>query len=71
MDKMYEIETLAIHAGQEPEAFQRTMFGRIGAKRPGDPAEFGAVCAFLCSQQAAYVTAQNILMDGGLYPGTM
>lgn len=33
------------------------------------PDEFGAVCAFLCSQQAAYITAQNVLMDGGLYPG--
>jgi 3-oxoacyl-[acyl-carrier protein] reductase len=28
------------------------------------------VCAFLCSEQAGYVTAQNILLDGGLYPGT-
>ena len=47
------------------------MFNRIGAKRPGDPDEFGSVCAFLCSRQAAYVTAQNILMDGGLFPGTL
>ena len=43
----------------------------MGAKRPGEPDEFGATCAFLCSQQAAYITAQNILMDGGLYPGTL
>jgi 3-oxoacyl-[acyl-carrier protein] reductase len=65
------LEAGARQSGQEPEAFQQAMFGRIGAKRPGEPAEFGAVCAFLCSQQAAYVTAQNILMDGGLYPGTL
>jgi 3-oxoacyl-[acyl-carrier protein] reductase len=41
----------------------------IPAKRFGTPHEFGAVCAFLCSQQAGYMTGQNILLDGGLYPG--
>lgn len=39
------------------------------AGRVGDPAELGAMCAFLCSSHAGYVTGQNILMDGGLYPG--
>lgn len=39
------------------------------AGRVGDPAELGAMCAFLCSTHAGYVTGQNILMDGGLYPG--
>jgi 3-oxoacyl-[acyl-carrier protein] reductase len=39
-------------------------------KRFGHPDEFGAVCAFLCSVQAGYVTGQNILVDGGAYPGT-
>jgi len=38
--------------------------------RFGEPDEFGAACAFLCSVQAAYITGQNILMDGGAYPGT-
>ena len=33
-------------------------------------ARFGAVCAFLCSLQAGYLTGQNILLDGGAYPGT-
>jgi 3-oxoacyl-[acyl-carrier protein] reductase len=33
-------------------------------------AEFGATCAFLCSTQAGYITGQNILIDGGAYPGT-
>jgi 3-oxoacyl-[acyl-carrier protein] reductase len=42
----------------------------IPARRFGTPAEFGAVCAFLCSQQAGYLTGQNILLDGGAYPGT-
>ncbi|MBM3388859.1 MAG: SDR family oxidoreductase [Betaproteobacteria bacterium] len=38
--------------------------------RFGSAEEFGAVCAFLCSVHAGYITGQNILMDGGAYPGT-
>ncbi len=41
-----------------------------GSKRFGTPAEFGAACAFLCSVQAGYITGQNLLLDGGTYPGT-
>jgi len=71
-DRMWSVlEAGAQSAGQDQESFNEMMFRRIGARRPGDPVEFGAVCAFLCSQQAAYITAQNILMDGGLYPGTL
>ncbi|MDN6511614.1 MAG: SDR family oxidoreductase, partial [Corynebacterium sp.] len=43
----------------------------IPAGRFGDPAEFGATCAFLCSAQAGYITGQNMLIDGGAYPGTL
>lgn len=43
---------------------------QIPAKRFGTPEEFGAICAFLCSVQAGYLNGQNILPDGGLYPGT-
>ena len=42
----------------------------IPAQRFGTAAEFGAVCAMLCSAQAGYLTGQNILLDGGNYPGT-
>jgi 3-oxoacyl-[acyl-carrier protein] reductase len=42
----------------------------IPAQRFGSADEFGAVCAFLCSAQAGYLTGQNILLDGGAYPGT-
>jgi 3-oxoacyl-[acyl-carrier protein] reductase len=42
----------------------------IPAQRFGTAAEFGAICAMLCSRQAGYLTGQNILLDGGSYPGT-
>jgi len=42
----------------------------VPAGRFGTPAEFGAVCAFLCSAHASYVAGQNVLVDGGNYPGT-
>jgi 3-oxoacyl-[acyl-carrier protein] reductase len=40
------------------------------AKRYGRPAELGAYCAFLCSAHAGFITGQNLLIDGGSYPGT-
>jgi 3-oxoacyl-[acyl-carrier protein] reductase len=41
----------------------------VPAGRFGTPEEFGQVCAFLCSVHASYITGQNILVDGGLFPG--
>jgi 3-oxoacyl-[acyl-carrier protein] reductase len=41
------------------------------SKRLGDAAEFGEACAFLCSAQAGYIVGQNLLLDGGAYPGTL
>jgi 3-oxoacyl-[acyl-carrier protein] reductase len=41
------------------------------SQRFGRPEEFGAVCAFLASGHAGYMTGQNILIDGGAYPGTL
>jgi 3-oxoacyl-[acyl-carrier protein] reductase len=40
------------------------------SRRFGRPDEFGATCAFLCSAHAGYITGQNVLIDGGAYPGT-
>jgi 3-oxoacyl-[acyl-carrier protein] reductase len=40
------------------------------AKRFGRPPELGAYCAFLCSEHAGFITGQNLLVDGGSYPGT-
>jgi 3-oxoacyl-[acyl-carrier protein] reductase len=45
--------------------------GRLNpAGRIGEPEEFGEACAFLCSAKAGFITGQNILLDGGAYPGT-
>ena len=63
-------EGSAHKSGQSVEAVRSAQQAQIPARRFGTPAEFGAICAFLCSQQAAYPTGQNILPDGGLYPGT-
>ena len=41
----------------------------IPARRLGDADEFGATCAFLCSTHAGFITGQNILLDGGIFPG--
>ena len=41
------------------------------AGRFGEPTEFGQACAFLCGAQAGYITGQNLLLDGGAFPGTM
>lgn len=42
----------------------------VPARRFGQTSEFGAACAFLCSTHAGYMTGQNLLIDGGAYPGT-
>jgi 3-oxoacyl-[acyl-carrier protein] reductase len=41
----------------------------VPARRLGTADEFGATCAFLCSAQAGYITGQNLLIDGGRFPG--
>ncbi|NYT85164.1 SDR family oxidoreductase [Pollutimonas harenae] len=41
----------------------------IPMRRLGTPAEIGDVCAFLCSEKAAYITGQSLLVDGGAYRG--
>jgi 3-oxoacyl-[acyl-carrier protein] reductase len=51
------------------DIWQRRVAG-VPAGRFGRPEEIGAYCAFLCSAQAGFITAQNLLIDGGAYPGT-
>ena len=61
---------VAKKSGQALEAVRDVRLKTIPAARFGTAEEFGAVCAFLCSAQAAYLTGQNNLLDGGAYPGT-
>jgi 3-oxoacyl-[acyl-carrier protein] reductase len=60
----------AAKTGQPLDAVLARRAAGIPAKRFGTADEFGAFCAFLCSVQAGYLTGQNILLDGGAYPGT-
>ena len=62
-------EGAASKTGQPVDALMDARRQTIPAKRFGQPQEFGAICAFLCSQHAGYMTGQNILADGGAYPG--
>jgi 3-oxoacyl-[acyl-carrier protein] reductase len=59
--KMQNKSVEEIHAGRRKS---------VPAGRFGDAAEFGALCAFVCSVHASYITGQNLLIDGGNYPGT-
>ena len=64
------LKAAADKTGKSMEEIRRTQQAQIPAGRYGTPQEFGAICAFLCSVQAAYMTGQNVLADGGAYPGT-
>ena len=64
------LSAMAKARGDEPEAMFAQQRAANPSKRFGSPSEFGAFCAFLCSAHAGYMTGQNILLDGGAYPGT-
>ena len=60
----------AAKSGQPLDAVMDARRKLNPTQRFGTAQEFGAFCAFLCSAQAGYLTGQNILLDGGAYPGT-
>ena len=60
----------ATKTGKTVDEVRAAQMAQVPARRFGHPDEFGAICAFLCSRQAGYLNGQNILPDGGLYPGT-
>ena len=60
----------ASRSGQSIDAVMDQRRAGIPAQRFGTAEEFGLVCAMLCSAHSAYLTGQNILLDGGAYPGT-
>ena len=62
-------QAAAERSGERVELLTQRRRSSIPAQRFGTAAEFGAICAFLCSQQAGYINGQNILADGGAYPG--
>ncbi len=64
------VRAVAATAGRTQDEERRLQLSRIPAGRYGTPQEFGAICAFLCSIHAGYVTGQNVLADGGAFPGT-
>ena len=64
------MQGLAAKSGQSIDAVLEKRRATVPAGRFGTSAEFGAFCAFICSAQASYLTGQNILLDGGAYPGT-
>jgi len=64
------LEFNAKRTGKTAEEIRRARTEANPAGRFGTIEEFGDACAFLCSAQAGFITGQNLLMDGGLYPGT-
>jgi 3-oxoacyl-[acyl-carrier protein] reductase len=64
------LPAMAQKAGKTVEELRVIQQAQIPAGRYGNQQEFGAICAFLCSQHAAYMTGQNVLADGGSYSGT-
>jgi 3-oxoacyl-[acyl-carrier protein] reductase len=64
------LEFNARRTGKTAEELRRIRTEANPAGRFGTIEEFGDACAFLCSAQAGFITGQNLLMDGGLYPGT-
>jgi 3-oxoacyl-[acyl-carrier protein] reductase len=64
------VHTLVESGGKSFEDLWRERAAANPAGRYGRPEEFGAYCAFLCSEHAGFITGQNLLIDGGSYPGT-
>jgi 3-oxoacyl-[acyl-carrier protein] reductase len=65
------IRAVAEKSGRSEAEVAAERMAANPAGRFGDPAEFGEACAYLCSQQAGYITGQNLLIDGGAFPGTL
>lgn len=57
-------------SGRSVEQLMQARRALAPAQRFGSAEEFGALCAFVCSAQAGFLTGQNLLLDGGAYPGT-
>ena len=65
------MEATAAASGRSFDEVRAARIAHNPAHRFGTAAEFGAFCAFICSVHAGYLTGQNILLDGGAFPGTL
>ena len=63
------LKSNAQKTGKTEDEAAKARIATIPARRFGEPDEFGAACAFLCSAQAGYITGQNLLIDGGVFNG--
>jgi 3-oxoacyl-[acyl-carrier protein] reductase len=77
LPEQFETDRLRSNLSKIASSSGRTLDDEMAARKAGSAAgrfgrveEFGAVCAFYCSEHAGYLTAQNVLLDGGMYPGT-
>ncbi|MBW8743124.1 MAG: SDR family oxidoreductase [Sphingomonas sp.] len=61
----------AADGGMSLDRAREERIAKVPAGRLGTPEEFGAACAFLCSAQAGFITGQNLLIDGGAFPGVL
>jgi 3-oxoacyl-[acyl-carrier protein] reductase len=64
------LKGMAAKTGKSIDELKEARRATIPAGRYGTLEEFGQFCAFICSAQASYLTGQNLLLDGGAYPGT-
>ncbi len=75
LHKTDRIVQLAEHRAKEENRPAEDIIGEMMAQNPtktlGDPMDFGAMAAFLASEQAKYITGQAFLIDGGSFPGLM
>ncbi len=65
------LAAVAARDGRPSDTVRAERMAANPAGRFGDPEEFGRLCAYLCSAHAGYISGQNILIDGGAYPGTL
>ena len=64
-------ERLARDSGKNIEQVMTARKAAVPAGRFGEPEEFGQACAFLCGAKSGFISGQNLVMDGGIYPGTL
>lgn len=71
-DRIHQLAAREVEkTGRSLEEVMQKQRDAVPARRLGQPSEFGDACAFLCSAQAGFMTGQNLLLDGGRYPGML